>query len=233
MAQTFKTPADQAADMTKPIKLKIQKPAKTKIDRDAYINRLMSDKDRSYNDEGLYNDDEIREMAGYVFDDYGFGKMHEEDWNDPKYTGYDEFRDHFLDNFGNLHYGRGSRGLPWKYPSGWDKLDVETKNNAIDYYLEGYYNQKNPDRKYGKKIRDEVYKNIDDYYQAKHGRAYTGSEADHWRERILDLAARYPDNAYVKNLALIAKDVNGVDHQDLIEDLIKTLGFGNSYERRY
>lgn len=205
----------------------------TPINKDAYINRLLSDPDRSYNEEGLYNDDEIKEMAGYTFDDYGFNKHKEEDWDDPKYSGYDEFRDHFLDNFGGLSYQRGQRGVPWSYPSGWDKFDVESKNNAIDYYLEGYYNQKKPDYKYAKQVRDEVYKNIDDYYQKRHGRPYTNSASDHWRERVLNLAQKYPDNAYIKNLALIAKDINGVDHQDLIDDIIETLGFGNSQERRY
>lgn len=206
---------------------------KTKVNKDAYLNRLLSDKDRSYNEEGLYNDDEIREMAGYVFDDYGFNDSNEEDWDDPKYSGYDEFRDHFLDNFGGLTYSRGQRGVPWSYPSGWDKMDVETKNSAIDYYLDGYYSQKKPDYKYGKQIRDEVYKNIDDYFFKKYGRKYSGSESDHWRERALALAQKYPDNAYAQNLALIAHDRNGVDHEDFIKDLIEAFGFGNNRERGY
>ena len=221
---TYKNPLELSKDL---------QGKKTPINRDAYIKRLFDDPDRSYNEEGLYNDDEIREMAGYVFDDYGFNKANEEDWDDPKYSGYDEFRDHFLDNFGGLTYSRGQRGVPWSYPSGWDKMDLESKNNAIDYYLEGYYGQKKPDYKYAKQIRDEVYKNIDDYYKTKFGRNYQGTNADHWRERALNLAAKYPDNAYIQNLAQIAKDRNGVDHEDLIKDIIDTFGFGNSYERRY
>ena len=220
----FKDPRNLAQSLAK---------SGTPINKDAYIKRLLDDPDRSYNEEGLYNDDEIREMAGYTFDDYGFNKMSEDEWDDPRYNAYDEFRDHFLDNFGGLSYQRGQRGVPWSYPSGWDKFDVESKNNAIDYYLDGYYSQKKPDYKYAKQIRDEVYKNIDDYYQAKHGRPYTGSQSDNWRERVLAFALRHPDNAYAQNLGLIAKDRNGVDHQDLIDDLIETLGFGNYNERRY
>lgn len=196
----------------------------TPINKDAYLDRLIKNKDYGdYNDEGLYNDDELREMASYVFDDYGFNDATEEQWDDPRYSGYDEFRDHFLDNFGGLLYDRGRRGVKWSYPSGWDKYDLETKNNAIDYYLDGYYSQEKPDRKYAKSIRDEVYKNIDDYYQKKHNRPYTGSKVDAWRERASGLS---------DNLKAAAPGLaNLTDEQ--IEDLIKIFGFANFKERDY
>ena len=204
----------------------------TPINKEDYISRILKERN-DYDKEGLYNDDEVKEMAGYVFDDYGFNDLTEETWEGENYTGYDEYRDHFLDNFGGLNYDRGKRGVKWSYPSGWDKFDVETKNDAIDYYLDGYYSQKKPDYAYAKALRNEVYKNIDDYYQKKHGRPYTGSDVDHWRERAIDLARQHPDNAYLQNIALIANDKNGVDHEDLIKEIINVFGFGNSKGRYY
>lgn len=194
----------------------------TPINRDNYISRILKER-ADYDKENLYNDDEIREMAGYVFDDYGFNDSVEETWDDPRYSGYDEYRDHFLDNFGGLNFDRGKRGIKWSYPSGWDRMDVETKNRAIDYYLDGFYSQNKPDYKYGKSIRDEVYKNIDDYYQAKHGRKYTGSRVDHWKERASGLS---------DNLKKLLPGLSNLSDED-IESIIEIFGFGNNGEREY
>lgn len=205
---------------------------KTPVNRDDYLNRVAQTvkDDQFYNEDGEYSDDEIREMAGYVFDNYNFDKAFEEDW-DGDYKGYNEFMDHFYDNFGDLGYERGQRKKEWVYPSSWDKYDVEQKENAIRQYLSGYQHAKDPDYKYMEKIKNEVYKNIDDYYSKKYNRKYANSRNDIWRERAMRLAAKYPDNAYIKNLALIASDPNGVDHEDLIEDIVSTFGLKN-YSKR-
>ena len=159
---------------------------KTPINRDAYIKRLFDDPDRSYNENNTYNDDELRELAGYVFNQYGFDKHNEEDWDDPsKYGGYDEFRDHFLDNIGSLSHYRGLNGAPWKYPSSWDNMTAREKQDTYNNYWYSFTNS--PQYRAGGlkqliPLSDEINRRIKNEYKKKYGRNYTGSNVDDFIE---------------------------------------------------
>lgn len=46
-----------------------------------------------------------------------------------------------------------------------------------------------------------------------------------WRKRAKEFAANNPDNVYASRFAEIADDRNGVDHSDLIDQIIEVFGF--------
>lgn len=204
---------------------------KPRVKRDSYVARALKDPNvRNYGsgpDAEQYSDDELKELGEYIFDAYQFN---EEDPNDDEYQG---FYDHLLDNYGSLQYYRGSFGKPYKQASAFDKYSTQNQIDDLDRYLGGLlgggYEGHELDWRTKQKLYDDARNSgiaaIKNSYKQKYGRDFTGSPEDYWRESAITLAQKYPDNAYLQNLAWIANDPNGVDHTDLIKELIKAFGF--------
>lgn len=197
--------------------------------RDSFINRGFNDQNiKGYGKEtGInYSDDELKELMGYTFDSYDFDDPEDKRSEDEIYN---NFYNKVLDRWGGLQYERASRNLPWKYPSNWDSLSTEGKEEELRNYTDTLNSLASSDYKL-LNIVPSVKQRIAQEYQQKYGRPYTGSSEDIWRERAIRFAEAHPDNAYAQNIGQIARDVNGVDHSDLIKDIIDAFHF-NRYDR--
>ena len=56
------------------------------------------------------------------------------------------------------------------------------------------------------------------------------TDVEVWKDRARKLAKKNPDNAYYNNILQIADDRNGVDHSDMIQEIIDAFGFNRNGE---